>query len=607
MQIDNMALVSAQQQEIERQLNGLRESLTSEQLLWASGYMAGLAAAGAPAPAETVAQPASGAAVNETLTIWYGTETGNSRGVAQRLAENARSRGWRVDLAGLDEVQPRRIGKTGVLVLVVATHGEGDPPETAEAFCKFIHSDRAPALDDLRFAVFALGDSSYPDFCQTGRELDERLAALGGKRLLDRVDCDVDFETSEDPWRESVIAAVAPLVERQDAEPRLQVVGSPPATATAPAAVRHDRRNPFQAELLEVSPLTIAPSNKRVAHVELALEGSGLTWQPGDSLGFWPQNDPRLIEQIIELAGADGDAEIERDGQRTALSQWLVRHGELTQVVRPFVERWASLAESRELAGLLDDRDALQAWSHQRQVIDVIKEFPARVSAEALVGSIRRLAPRLYSIASSPLTADDEIALTVKLEQHENDTGRRTGVASGHLLGRARAGDQLPVYIEANERFRLPADGERPIIMIGPGTGVAPFRAFVEHRRAQGASGPSWLFFGEQHRRTDFLYQLEWQRHLRDGVLSRLSVAFSRDQADKLYVQHRLREQSREVYAWLEQGAHVYLCGSGQGMAADVHQALVDIVAEQGGKSPEQAEEYLVAMKGDHRYQKDVY
>ena len=606
-----MALVPAQQQDIERQLKHLRESLNSEQLLWASGYMAGLAAAGAPvansSAAGTVAEPAAEAVPAATLTIWYGTETGNSRGVAQRLAESARERGWQVDLAGLDEMQPRRIAKTQVLVLVVATHGEGDPPETAEAFHKFIFSDRAPALDELNYAVFALGDSSYPDFCQTGREIDERLAELGASRLLDRVDCDVDFETQEDPWRERVIDIVRPLVEPRSGEPRLQVVGNQ-APAAAPASTqRHDRRNPFAAELLEVSPLTIAPSNKRVAHVELSLEDSGLLWQPGDSLGLWPHNDPRLVEEIIELTGANGDEEIERDGQQQPLGQWLTRHGELTQVVRPFVEAWAGLSESRELTALLADRDAFGDWSRQRQVVDVIAEYPARIDAQALAGSLRRLAPRLYSIASSPLTAADEIALTVKLEQSGSETNRRLGVASGQLLERARPGDTVPIYIEANERFRLPADPDAPVIMIGPGTGVAPYRAFVEHRQALGAPGRNWLIFGEQHRRTDFLYQLEWQRYLRDGALTRLSVAFSRDQADKVYVQHRLREQGREVYDWLEAGAHVYVCGSGQGMAADVHGALIDIVATHGGQTPEQAEEYLAAMKNEHRYQKDVY
>ncbi|QOC22651.1 assimilatory sulfite reductase (NADPH) flavoprotein subunit [Wenzhouxiangella sp. AB-CW3] len=606
-----MALVPAQQQEIERQLDRLRDNLTSEQLLWASGYMAGLAAAGssvAHGAVDQMAQPAAEPGAAETLTIWYGTETGNARGVARRLADTARERGWEVSLAGLDEVQPRRIGKASLLILVVATHGEGDPPETAEAFCRFIHSDRAPSLDKLRYAVFALGDSSYPDFCQTGRELDERLAELGGERLLDRVDCDVDFETQEDPWRDRVVERVEPLMQQGSAaaEPHLQVVGRPaPQAASATAA--HDRRNPFEAELLEVSPLTVTPSNKRVAHVELSLEDSGIVWQPGDSLGMWPENDPALVERIVEACGVDASAEIEHDGRRISLGRWLGRHAELTQVVRPFLVRWAELTEAGELQALLDDRDALTRWVAERQVIDVLEDYPLRVDAETLAGSLRRLAPRLYSIASSPLTVEDEIGLTVKLEQHGADLARRLGVASGQLLERAAPGDVVPIYIEPNERFRLPSDGDRPIIMIGPGTGVAPFRAFVEHRQAQAAAGSSWLFFGEQHRRTDFLYQLEWQRFLRDGALSRLSVAFSRDQAEKVYVQHRLREQAREVYAWLEEGAHVYVCGSGQGMAADVHQALVDVIVEQAGRSAEQAEEYLAAMKADHRYQKDVY
>lgn len=598
-----MALSPARQLEIETQLGALRASLGPDELVWASGYMAGLAAAAGSAVAATQTAPASGTVASETLTIWYGSETGNGRGVARRLAEAARQKGYPVDLASLDEIPPRRIARAGLLMLVVSTHGEGDPPEGTEGFFEFLASERAPELADLKFAIFALGDSSYPDFCQTGRDLDERLAALGATRLLERVDCDVDFETQEDPWREQVLETVKPLLEADGAQPHLQVVrkGAPTTAAS------HDRRNPYPAEVLECSPLTVAPSNKRVAHLALSLEGSGLTWLPGDSLGVWPANDARLVDEIIETIGADGDTVVERDNQQLPLATWLGRHLELTQVVRPFVEAWADLAASRELAGLLEDRDALQAWSRARQVADVLREYPARAGAAGLVGALRRIAPRLYSIASSPLTADDEVHLTVKLEGGEQGGLLRAGAASWQLLEGVRPGDTVPIYIEANDRFRLPDDSDRPVIMIGPGTGVAPFRAFVEHRQAQGATGKNWLFFGEQHRRTDFLYQLEWQRFLREGALDRLSVAFSRDQADKLYVQHRLRESGADVYAWLEDGAHVYVCGNGQGMAADVHQALIDVIAAHGGRGPDAAAEYLAAMKTDNRYQKDVY
>ena len=595
-----MSLSPERQQAIESQLHTLGRTLAPGELLWASGYFAGLAASSDATRAEA---PAVAAEPGPTLTIWYGSETGNGRGVAQRLADAARGKGYAVDLASLDEVRPRQIGKLGLLLLVISTHGEGDPPEGSEAFHEFLLGDRAPKLEALRFAVFALGDSSYPDFCQTGRELDARLEALGATRLLDRVDVDVDFEAAEDAWRDRALEAVQPILEADGAhQPNLQVVRD-----TERAAVAYDRRNPFQAEVLDRSPLTVAPSNKRVAHVELSIEGSGLTYEPGDSLGIWPSNDARTVEELIELIGAEANTPVTRDDETLPLEDWLTHKLELTQVVRPFLQRWAEWSQSSELAAVLEDRDALQAFSASRQVADVLHEYPVEVTPEQLVGALRRIAPRLYSIASSPLVAEDEVHLTVKLEGGEIDGRLRAGVASWQLLETARPGDTLPVYIEANERFRLPADGDTPIIMIGPGTGVAPFRAFVEHRKALGHTGPNWLFFGEQHRRTDFLYQLEWQRHLRDGTLDRLSVAFSRDQADKLYVQHRLKEQSADVHDWLERGAHVYVCGNGQGMAADVHAALVDIVAQHGGRSPEQAEQYLQTLKTERRYQKDVY
>jgi len=593
-----MALSPARQEEIRIRLDGLRRSLAADELLWASGYMAGLAAA------DPAAVPAPEVEPGETLTIWYGTETGNARAIARRLAEAAEARGYTVDVANLGEIQPRRVGKLGLLLLIVSTHGEGDPPEQAERFYRFILSDRPARLDTLRYAVFALGDSSYPDFCQTGRELDERLAALGAHRLLERVDCDVDFETNENPWREQVLETVAPLLSAsQPAAPaHLRVV-----RPEGPTIADHDRAHPFAAEVLERAPLTIAPSSKRVAHLELSLEGSGLSYQPGDSLGIWPRNDKRLVAEVIEYIGADPDSPVTRDDQERTLFNWLSEHLELTQVVRPFVSAWAELSGSDELAALLEQRDPLQAWGKTRQVPDVLREYPARVSPQQLVAALRRIAPRLYSIASSPLVAEDEVHLTVKLEGGEADGLLRAGSASWLVHSGTKAGDTLPVYVEANERFRLPEDADRPVIMIGPGTGVAPFRAFLQHRQALGHSGRNWLFFGEQHRRTDFLYQLEWQRFRRDGVLTDLSVAFSRDQAERRYVQHRLIEQGRAVHAWLAEGAQVYVCGNGQGMATDVHQALINIVARHGEVTPERAGEYLDELKQQRRYQKDVY
>ncbi|MDT8450242.1 MAG: assimilatory sulfite reductase (NADPH) flavoprotein subunit [Wenzhouxiangellaceae bacterium] len=594
--------------DLEQQLGQWSQGLNEAQLNWASGYLAGLAAARGPsATVSGAAQPQAGG----TVTIWYGSETGNGRGVAERLAREAESKGLSVELASTADVQPRSIAKVGTLLLVMSTHGEGDPPEDAEALHKFIMSGRTPKLDDLKFAVFALGDSSYPDFCQTGRDFDVRLAELGASRMLDRVDVDVDFESTEDAWRERIFEKLDEELPASEAvpsaAPHLQLIRGKPAAAA------FDRRNPFDAEVLEIAPLTVAPSTSPVHHVELLLpadqlQGSGLQWQPGDSLGLWPRHDARLVDEIVQATGIDEATRIERGGETLEARTWLESRLELTQLARPFIEAWAGLAESQRLRTLLDDRGAWADWVGTRQVIDVLREFPAGVDAEALIGALRGIAPRLYSIASSPLVVDDEVHLTVKRVGGIAGDGRlRAGVASWQLTDSVAPGDRVPVYLEANPRFRLPEDPATPMIMIGPGTGVAPFRAFVQQRQAAGAAGENWLFFGARNRETDFLYQLEWQRFQRQGALARLSVAFSRDQADKVYVQHQLREQGRDVHDWLERGAHVYICGDGQRMSADVHQALIDIVAEHGGRSEEQSIEYLEAMKRAKRYQKDVY
>ena len=600
-----MAISPRRQQVLQTELDRFGASLSGHERLWASGYLAGLAAAG-QTDLTADARPTGQADVAASLTIWYGSETGNGRAVAKRLAAAAEARGHAVELASLDEIQPRHVSRLSLLVLIVSTHGEGDPPEQAEAFYRLMTSERAPKLDKLSYAVFALGDSSYPDFCQTGRELDQALERAGARRILDRVDCDVDFETSEQGWQPRLLETVRPLLEADGATgPRLTVVRE--AADAAATGITHDRRNPYAAEVLEVSPLTVAPSAKSVHHVVLDIDDSGLNYQPGDSLGVWPENDPRLIAEILETTGLDAASEVERDGDRLPLGQWLARRLELTQVVRPFIARYAELGGIHELNELLADRERFARWCRTRQVADVLAEYPVELDADQLVGSLRALAPRLYSIASSPLADPGEVHLTVKLEGGERDGRLRAGVASRQLTGRLEPGDTVNVYLEANPRFRLPDNGDSPIIMIGPGTGVAPFRAFVAQRQALGHAGPSWLFFGEQHRRTDFLYQLEWQRHLREGALTRLSAAFSRDQAEKCYVQHRLAEQQREVYDWLERGAHVYVCGSGQGMARDVHQALVEVIASVGGLGTEAAENRLAELKSAGRYARDVY
>lgn len=583
------------QQELQHRVGTLASDLTPGQIQWASGYLAGLATSAASAAA-------AGQQQVEKLTIWYGSETGNGRGVAERLAEAARSAGLAVVLQDLAEVQVRQIARVKLLVLVVSTHGDGEPPADAAALHKLILGDRAPRLENLRFSVFALGDSSYPDFCQTGRELDETLARLGAQRFLDRQEVDVDFEADEARWRPGLIEAVQLLAGSSvQSNPHLQLVPEP-------ASPRFDRRNPFTAEILETAPLTVTPSRKVISHVVLSAGDGALDYQPGDALGLWPTNDPALVDELLELTNLDASTKVERDAQCLSLGDWLGHRLELTQVVRPFVLAMAKRSGSAELARLMEDRQGFQNWVRQWQVIDVLREYPVALDPAALVAMLRGISPRLYSIASSPLAQEGEVHLVVKRLGGKTADGRlRAGVASWQLTGVVNPGDTLPVYIEPNLRFRLPADGDRPIIMIGPGTGVAPFRGFLEHRQALGQRGRNWLFFGDQHRRTDFLYQLEWQRHQKSGLLTRLSVAFSRDQAGRLYVQHRIAEQGKALFEWLEEGAHVYVCGSGQGMASDVHAALRAVVVKHGLFDRDEAEAYLQNLAASGRYQKDVY
>jgi len=614
-----MALAPAQQQHLQQQLNDLvgtaEAGLDAHALSWASGYLAGLAVArGADVTPSQAAQTQPATQTQSTLTIWYGSETGNGRGVAERLARAAEAAGHVVSLSSTADIQPRSISKLSHLLLVVSTHGEGDPPEEAAALYKYLLGERAPNLGELQFAVFALGDSSYPDFCQTGSELDQRLAELGAHRLLERIDVDVDYEADEDNWREQVLETVTDLLQTdaQAAAPmHLQLVTQP--VSDAGESSQYDRRQPYQAEVVESAPLTVAPSDAVVRHVALALDDRNLSYQPGDSVGIWPQHDQRLVDEILQLTSLDGDSEVAHKQTSLPLAQWLRERLELTQLTRPFLLAWAERGEIKQLHSLLADRAALAQWVATRQVADVLQEYPQDVSADELVVMLRGLSPRLYSIASSPLKFDDEVHLTVKQIGGSNDHNKlRAGVASWHLAQQLDVGDRVPIYIEANPRFRLPDDPARDIIMIGPGTGVAPFRAFVQQRQAWQkqahiAGGRNWLFFGARHRRTDFLYQLEWQRCLREGALHELSVAFSRDQAERIYVQHRLLQRGRELFDWLENGAHVYICGDGQRMAKDVQQALLQVIAEHGGMNLEQADTYLQKMQIEQRFQKDVY
>jgi sulfite reductase (NADPH) flavoprotein alpha-component len=585
----------------QRHIEDLASTLNDQQLEWVQGYLAGYRAgqaSGAPSA------PVASSSADTPLTIVYGSQTGNAENLAQALAQRAGERGLTVECLDLNDYPTRRLKKQNKLAIITSTHGEGDPPDNALALHEFLHGRKAPKLAQLQYAVLALGDSSYEYFCQTGVDFDERLHALGGTRLLERVDCDVDYEEQSEQWMEQLLDALS-AQQTTAPQPGSPLAGAHSAVAAKPA---FDRKRPFSAPLLERINLNGRGSSKAVYHIEFSLEGSGLRYKPGDSLGVYAQNDPALIARILQAAELDGEASVTLKDQSVTLQAALRHHRELTRLTPPTVKQWATMAGSDELQALVDDKRALMDWLHGRDLLDLVERYPiAGLTPQALVDTIRRLPPRLYSIASSQAAVDDEVHLTVAAVRYQSDGRQREGVGSTWLADRLTLDADAPVFIDSNKKFHLPEDPNTPIIMIGPGTGVAPFRAFLQEREALEQPGKNWLFFGDRNFRTDFLYQREWLQWRKAGLLSRLDVAFSRDGDEKVYVQQRLRERGADVWQWLNEGAVIYICGDANAMAPDVHEALLDIIAEHGQQSRDSAARYLLELGQQKRYQRDVY
>lgn len=567
--------------------------LSPAQLQWVSGYIAGL---GANGQAATAAQPEAGA----TLTILYGSQTGNGEAVAAALSARAREHGFATALHSLADYRQSNLKREALAVFVVSTHGEGDPPDDAELFHEFLLSQRAPKLPELGYAVLALGDSSYVNFCQTGRELDRRLEELGARRLLPIVECDVEFEADAASWSDRIAAGLPEWLDAPPAAPRLRAVDT---------ATRYGKANPFSATVLLKQKITARESSKDVHHIELSVEGSGLRYQPGDAIAVVASNPPQVVEQMLGQLGADASDPVLLGEETLSLHDALTYRLEITAASVGFVRAWAAASRAAELEALLEDGQQVELgeFLHTHQVIDIVRRFPAKVNPARFVAMLRKLSPRSYSIASSQLANPDEVHLTVAAVRYQAFGIEHWGAASTHIIDRVEEGCTLAVYVESNSRFRLPSNDATDIIMIGPGTGVAPFRAFVEERAERGAQGRNWLFFGDRNFSGDFLYQLEWQKHLQQGSLHRLDVAFSRDQEHKVYVQDRLRERAAELYEWIENGAVVYVCGDAKRMAGDVNDALIDVVATQAGVSREDAGRRIRELRRDGRYLRDVY
>ena len=585
------------------QIARLVEGLDSAGLWWLSGYTAGLAraqgGATAPAPVATNVDIVERA----RLTVVYGSQTGNARRVAEALAATLEADGVPVRLLRADAYPTRELKDERFLAIVISTQGDGDPPDDARALVEFIEGKRAPQLPQLRFAVLGLGDSSYPQFCVIGQRLDARFEALGAQRWIARADADLDIDSVAAPWSSKLFVEA-----KETLKPRPPLASVTSLRPHAVATVAWTRERPFAAELLANQRITGRSSDRDVRHLELSLEGAHLDYEPGDALGVWIENPPALVDAIVQSLDLNADTVVSHGADTLPLHEWLGRKREITRLSRPFIATHAAHAGSDALNRLLapDQRDGLGALMAQSQIVDLLHDYPGNWTAKSLVEALRPLQPRLYSIASSRKVVGDEAHLTVAHIEYAHGDAQRWGAAS-HFLATREEGVSLPVFIERNERFRLPADDTRDVIMIGPGTGVAPFRGFVQERSAINASGRNWLLFGNPHARSDFLYQLEWQEALKRGALQRLDLAFSRDQAHKIYVQHKLREHGKTLYDWLEGGAHLYVCGDATRMAKDVHAALLEVIAEHGGKSAEDASDYLNALQAAGRYARDVY
>ncbi|WP_405159203.1 assimilatory sulfite reductase (NADPH) flavoprotein subunit [Paenibacillus sp. FSL H8-0283] len=594
-------------------LNRLIPTLTDGQRTWLSGYIAAIqTSATITAPANLVqAAPTTGIApvsappVSREVTVLFGSQTGNSSGLSKKLAKKLEEQGLQVTLSSMGDFKPNGLKKIENLLIIVSTHGEGEPPDNAIPLHEFLNSKRAPKLEGLRYSVLALGDTSYEFFCQTGKDFDKRLQELGGTALVPRVDCDVDFDEAAAEWMNEVLASLSST----------SAAASTVTTEAVTAAVsggesEYDRTNPFKAEVLENLNLNGRGSDRETRHIELSLEGSSLDYEPGDSLGVFPENHPRLVDELIAAMGwnADERVTVNKNGDQASVQEALLRYFEITAVTKPVVEQLAKLNPGSGLTALLADDSEFRTVMNSCDLLDLVHDYSLKgIPAGEFVAALRKIPARLYSIASSSKSFPDEVHLTVRSVRYEARGRERYGVCSVHLAERIEAGDTLPVYIQHNPNFKMPENPDTPIIMVGPGTGVAPFRSFLGEREETGAEGKTWLFYGDQHFATDFLYQTEWQRWLKDGVLTKMDVAFSRDTEQKVYVQHRMLEHSKELYQWLQEGASVYICGDEKKMAHDVHAALTTILEQEGGLSPEQASEYLTRLQQEKRYQRDVY
>jgi sulfite reductase (NADPH) flavoprotein alpha-component len=585
---------------------------TPSQRAWLNGFLAGMFCQTSAAPGAALPTVAA----KPKVSVLFGSQSGNAESIAKRLVKEAKKQGFEATIAALEKASPAALAQEKCALIVTSTWGEGDPPDNAVQFWEKLKAENDLKLSSLNYSVLALGDTNYQHFCGFGKTLDSRLEALGAKRIFERVDCNVDFEAGAARWQTGIFEALK-SVDLLGGAPALNgsANGAVPVLEPAPAEekeVGYSRQNPFPARLVVNRKLTGEGSEKDTRHFEISLAGSGLTYEAGDALGIMPTNSPELVDEILKALQFDGEEEVSGpEGDKMPIRLALLRE---YQIKAPHHEFLSAMAEhdaaDQYLKELInsDVRTELDKFLWGREMIDFLLESPGvKFSAEEFVSLLKKLQPRLYSIASSLKAHPEEVHLTVDTVRYEIHGRKRKGVCSNFLAERAGKETPVPVFIQVSRHFRVPEDGDKPIIMVGPGTGIAPFRAFLEERKATGAKGGNWLFFGAQKSSCDFFYQEELEGYQRDGVLTRFDTAFSRDQDYKIYVQTRMMENAKELWDWLEQGAHFYVCGDASRMAKDVDKALHEIVKIAGDRSPEAAGEYIQKLKSDKRYQRDVY
>lgn len=585
------------------------DCLSTEELAWLSGYC--WARTKQEHSSHTLASDVELNSISPTdsrqILILSASQTGNAQRVAQQLQQQLQGLHATIQHQSIGDYKSKSLAQEDIVILISSTQGEGEYPEEAISFAKFLFGKRAPDLSHLCFAVLALGDSSYPLFCEAGKNFDERFAELGATRLHERIDCDLDYQTQAEQWQNDITTLLQSLLV--SATKTTKIIANDTSESAQSTTTLHNKENPYTASLITRQKITSRQASKNTIHLEIDLGDSALRYQPGDALGVYAKNAPALIDAFLTTLSLDEHATVQlKNGETCTLKHALSEYAELTQNSAVLVKKWADLSAQKELITHLETSEALQNYAERTPLLAMTQQYPAKLEAQAFFDFLRPLVPRMYSIASAQDEVDNEVHLTLSLVEYQYQGQSYSGVASHYLGYQLEEDDEIQVFVEANPRFRLPDNDATPIIMIGAGTGIAPFRAFMQQREHNEATGKAWLIYGNQKFTDDFLYQSEWQRWHKLGLLHNTSLAWSRQNPKKkVYVQDKILEDGEQIWQWLQEGAHIYVCGDANKMAKAVEDSLLQLISQYGAMGIDDADEYLDQLRDDRRYQRDVY